>query len=407
MNIWEKGIFFFSCLLDGMIVPVMSLIYLEHGASIENLAIFITIYSVTVIVLEVPSGMMADMLGRKKIFILSHIALMVYYITTLYANSAMPLVLANLFHGVGRAFGSGSLEALLIDKTIEKQGEDNLKGINRQLIVLNSIALAAGAIGGGILGTVGTRYSVLLICIIVMEIVLLIISGIMIKEKWDRQTDRSLNENFVNQLKLIGKVLKTSDLIRIMLFMSITLAMNLTLVEVYWQQKLLYILPDNMGWFFGVVSCLGYVGLSLGSKIGEYISEKREVEKVFWVFRVLLPCVIICLGQSFSWWMFLAMYIMTYVVWGIGDLQEGTIFHRHVESEYRASMLSVKSLFVKGGCTVTSLFSSVIIHLAGLSYVWIVIPVITLLMTCVCCNVRYNARKKASPAGKGETFAGR
>ena len=135
MNVWEKGIFFFSCLLDGMIVPVMSLIYLEHGASIENLAIFITIYSITVIVLEVPSGMMADVLGRKKIFILSHIALMVYYITTLYSNSAVLLVFANLFHGIGRAFGSGSLEALLIDKAIEKQGADNLKKINSQLIV--------------------------------------------------------------------------------------------------------------------------------------------------------------------------------------------------------------------------------------------------------------------------------
>ena len=390
MNIWEKGIFFFSCLLDGMIVPVMSRIYLEHGASIENLAIFITIYSITVIILEVPSGMMADVLGRKKIFILSHIALMAYYITTLFSNSAVMLAFANLFHGVGRAFGSGSLEALLIDKAIEKEGEDNLKRINSQLIVLNSIALAVGAILGGILGTVGTGYNVLLTCIIVMEIVLLIISGIVIKEKWNRKTDRSLNENFSNQLRLIGKTMKTSDLIRIMLFMSITLAMNLTLVEVYWQQKLLHILPENMGWFFGVVSCMGYVGLSLGSKIGEYISKKIDVEKIFWIFRVLLPCVIICLGQSFNWWMFLVIYIMTYIVWGIGDLQEGTIFHRHVENEYRASMLSVKSLFVKGGCAVTSLFSSVIIHSSGLSYVWIVIPVITLLMTFVCSKVRYN-----------------
>ena len=105
MNIWEKGIFFFSCLLDGMIVPLMSLIYLKHGASIDNLAIFIAIYSLTVIVLEVPSGMLADIMGRKRIFILSHVFLTMYYMTTLFSNSALPLVFANLFHGVGRAFG--------------------------------------------------------------------------------------------------------------------------------------------------------------------------------------------------------------------------------------------------------------------------------------------------------------
>lgn len=390
MNIWEKGIFFFSCLLDGMIVPLMSLIYLKHGASIDNLAIFIAIYSLTVIVLEVPSGMLADIMGRKRIFILSHVFLIMYYMTILFSNSALPLVFANLFHGVGRAFGSGSLEALLIDKAIEKQGEDNIKRINSQILVLNSIALALGAILGGIFGTVETGYRVLLACIIVMEIILLIISGIIIKEKWDRKTGRSLHDNLISQINLMRKAMKMSDLIRTILFMSIVLAMNLTLVEVYWQQKLLHILPENMGWFYGVVSCMGYVGLSLGSKIGEYISEKRDAEKVFWVFRVLLPCVIICLGQSFNWWMFLSMYIMTCVVWGIGDLQEGTIFHRHVESEYRASMLSVKSLFVKGGCAATSLFSSMIIYFAGLTYVWIIIPVVTLIMTSVCVKMRYN-----------------
>ena len=164
MNIWEKGIFFFSCLLDGMIVPLMSLIYLKHGASIDNLAIFIAIYSLTVIVLEVPSGMLADIMGRKRIFILSHVFLIMYYMTILFSNSALPLVFANLFHGVGRAFGSGSLEALLIDKAIEKQGEDNIKRINSQILVLNSIALALGAILGGIFGTVGTGYRVLLAC---------------------------------------------------------------------------------------------------------------------------------------------------------------------------------------------------------------------------------------------------
>jgi hypothetical protein len=91
---------------------------------------------------------------------------------------------------------------------------------------------------GGILGTVGTEYRVLLACIIVMEIILLIISGIIIKEKWDRKTGRSLHDNLISLINLMGKAIKMSDLIRTMLFMSIVLAMNLTLVEVYWQQKL-------------------------------------------------------------------------------------------------------------------------------------------------------------------------
>lgn len=390
MNVWEKGVFFFSCLLDGMIVPVISLIYLSHGASIENLAIFITVYSVIVIVLEVPSGMLADVLGRKRIFILSHIFLVLYYITTLLSNAVGLLLFANIFHGIGRAFGSGSLEALLVDKELDQQGEDHLKEINSQIIILNSMGLAVGAILGGLLGTVGTQYNVLLICLIVMEAVLFAIVGVSIKEEWTKKDDRNLKEDLYVQLKQIGNAMGATDLMRVILFMSIILAMNLSLVEVYWQQNLLQILPPNMGWFFGVVSCMGYVGLSVGSKLGKLISGNRNVEKLFWTFRSLLPCVIILLGQSFHWLLFLILYVLTYIVWGIGDLQEGIIFHQNVENEYRASMLSVKSLFVKGGCAMTSLLSSLIIQLGGLAYVWIAIPFITLFITLACAKVRYN-----------------
>ena len=391
MNPWEKGIFFFSCLLDGMIVPVMSLVYLEHGASIENLALFIAIYSVTVIILEVPSGMIADLLGRKRVFLLAHIFLTVYYITTLLSHSAVLLVFANVFHGAGRAFSSGSLEALLIDKAIKKQGEEHLKVINSQMIVLNSIALAAGSILGGMLGTAGENYNVLLSFIIGMEALLFLCAGLCIKENRYRKEKR-LTEGLFQQLNMMKTAMKSSVMIKILLFMSVTLAMNLTLVEVYWQQKLMHVLPENMGWFLGLVSCMGYVGLSVGSKIGEKIAGTKDILKIFWTFRILLPLVIILLGQSFHWGMFMLLYIFTYIVWGIGDLQEGTLFHQHVESEYRASMLSVKSLFVKGGCVVTSVMSSVIIRFAGLSYVWIVIPVTTMSMIFISfftCNYFY------------------
>ena len=134
---------------------------------------------------------------------------------------------------------------------------------------------------------------------------------------------------------------------------------------------------------------MGYVGLSVGSKVGEKIAGTKDILKIFWMFRILLPCIIILLGQSFHWGMFMLLYVFTYIVWGIGDLQEGTLFHQHVESEYRASMLSVKSLFVKGGCVVTSVMSSVIIRFAGLSYVWIVIPVITMSIIFICAKVSY------------------
>ena len=55
----------------GLLAPVLSLVLLSHGATMENLSLCIGIFAVMVVVLELPSGILADLIGRKRIFLIS------------------------------------------------------------------------------------------------------------------------------------------------------------------------------------------------------------------------------------------------------------------------------------------------------------------------------------------------
>jgi len=60
-----------DALARGILVPVMSLLALEKGLTLAQLAAGLALYSAAAFLLEVPSGILADLLGRKRVFLLA------------------------------------------------------------------------------------------------------------------------------------------------------------------------------------------------------------------------------------------------------------------------------------------------------------------------------------------------
>ncbi len=136
----------------GLLAPVLSLVLLSHGATLENLSLCIGIFAVMVVVLELPSGIMADLIGRKRIYLLSACFMMANYILLMFSSHFLMLAAACAMQGIGRAFSSGSIEALEIETYLREQEGRNLEKINSTMAVTDSVGLALGSITGGVLG---------------------------------------------------------------------------------------------------------------------------------------------------------------------------------------------------------------------------------------------------------------
>ena len=57
--------------------PVFAVIYLDFGMTLEQFAILNSIWAATIILAEVPSGALSDIIGRKKMIVTAGILMVV------------------------------------------------------------------------------------------------------------------------------------------------------------------------------------------------------------------------------------------------------------------------------------------------------------------------------------------
>ena len=66
-------LYFLNSFTQGFIAPILTLLLCLHGANITTAAMFLSLYTIAVVVTEVPSGILSDYIGRKKILTLSQV----------------------------------------------------------------------------------------------------------------------------------------------------------------------------------------------------------------------------------------------------------------------------------------------------------------------------------------------
>lgn len=97
------------------------------------------------VISEVPSGVLADLIGRKKVLILSFMVLSVGLYLASFASSFIWIVVGITLAGIGHSCYSGTNEALVFDSLKEKNQSDRYGGVISRM---NAVAWAAPAICG-------------------------------------------------------------------------------------------------------------------------------------------------------------------------------------------------------------------------------------------------------------------
>ena len=80
-----------------------------RGIGLAEVGLALGIYSLTVVALEVPTGGLADAVGRKRVALVAFALAALYNLAFLFAFSFPTLLLAMILYGVSRALSSLSL----------------------------------------------------------------------------------------------------------------------------------------------------------------------------------------------------------------------------------------------------------------------------------------------------------
>ncbi len=93
------------------IVPLIGVFLLANDFSLSDASLFFLCLSVTVIIFEVPSGMLADRIDTRHVLVISRIAKLLAFVSLLFAHTLPLLCLSGVLWGIASAFDSGALQS--------------------------------------------------------------------------------------------------------------------------------------------------------------------------------------------------------------------------------------------------------------------------------------------------------
>lgn len=397
-------IMFLNSYLTGLLTPVLSLALIEKGASLSNLSIILGLYALSVILLELPSGIMADVFGRKKTYLLSLVSFALSFSLLFAGRGFFVLCIVMALYGLGRALGSGSFDALFIDYYIDNYGKQKLHNITTRLSVLEALGLSSGALSGGffpeislkLLPSIGT-YDLNILVRIILTFVVILLAVFSISENVHKDNKEliSIKQHIKNSSSFIFKN-ATINCIFLSVFST---GFFLSALETYWQPHFITLLTDDSSTrLLGLMAFLYLGAAMLGSILSNKTIRKYKfnLRKMYLLMRGAIAILLILTALQTNVPMFIAFYSSIYLVFGVANIPEGVILNHETPNEIRASVLSVKSLTMQIGGLSGSLLYSILIRFMSIPAIWIIAALLVLLTISLMARKLIRAEEAAS-----------
>jgi MFS family permease len=135
----------------GLATPITVLLAQARGLSLAEIGLLFTVHGMVVMVLELPTGGLADVLGRRPVVVVGALLHLVSCLVYATASTFLGFLVGVLLLGIGRALDSGPVEAWYVD-TVHRidPAADVAPGLSWHSAA-DGGGLAVGAIVGGLL----------------------------------------------------------------------------------------------------------------------------------------------------------------------------------------------------------------------------------------------------------------
>ncbi|MBN2050028.1 MAG: MFS transporter [Spirochaetales bacterium] len=381
---FHQGFHWFS---SGLLIPVITLLQLEKGLTLLQVGLNMAVYSGVVLILELPTGGLADTIGRKRVYLLSRVFQIIAGVFFLAAGS-FPLVLAGFAAlGVSRALSSGSMDAYFID-ALESAGTG--QDLQRPLALMGMfvpLGLAAGSLLGGWLPMslgpmmvrygVGDIYSANVATALLFTILQLLFTVLVIHEAPRPGTEEPTKG--INRFKTIflTGIAEGFRNRRVFLLLLTTLAWGLAIagLEQLWQPRVKSFLTEDSGtMIFGLLSTGYFAASALGSLMSIPLSRLlgNRHGRTMVLLRLIMGGLFILLSRTAAIGSFTVFYLLTFLANGSAESPHAALFNRNISANRRATMLSLDSLFLMAGGAVGSLYAGFVAERISIGASWLI-----------------------------------
>jgi MFS family permease len=332
-NFWK--VFSLKFLGDFLpIAPVLILYYTANGLNSTQIFTIQAIFHLAVLLLEVPSGYLADVVGRRRTLVLGALFFPLGLAIYTAGRSFAAFILAEVVLAVSVSMRSGCDSALIFDSLRQLKREGEYKRFEGKCALVARTGTAVSSVAGGLLAAVFLRLPFLFNVGSALFMPALALS----LAEPEREKRRSQNP-LRDILRICHFCLKQPHIRPVVLFCGLLVASQLTAL---WAYFLLYQeLGIGVGWF-GVLFAVFQLAGALGGSRSHAFSERFGAMAALFL-ALLSPVFFVLLGLLPSIWL-LPLVPANAFLWNLAYPVLLERLNLAVGSDVRATVLSLAAM---------------------------------------------------------------
>ncbi|UCE21622.1 MAG: MFS transporter [Candidatus Aminicenantes bacterium] len=332
-NLWKIYIYRFLNEF-WLVLPILIPYYEANRLNSTQIFTIQAAYALSILLMEIPSGYLADVIGRKKTLILGACFLPVGIGVYVFTHSFATFILAEFIIAIGNSMRSGCDSALIYDTLIQLKEEAEYKKFEGRSFYYTRVGTAISSILGGVTALISLRvpfYINMGVCLFMIPFALLLIEPK--REKLKAQSP------FKDILK-ISRLSFSHKQLRLLMLLT-ALLMSTGAIGI-WAYFLYY---ESIGisiGFFGVLMAAFQLSAAVSSRQAHTL-EKFLGQRQSLLILLLMALTFVLLG-IFQSLVLIPLILLNAFLMGFGFPLLMDHMNRLIESKIRATVLSVANM---------------------------------------------------------------
>src|SRR5215217_2876666 len=370
----------------GLVLPFLVLTPVARGLELDAVGAVFAVHSAVLIALEVPSGALADSLGRRRV-LLAGAALTAASLAAFAVAQSVPAFMASVAAlGAGRALISGALEAWYVDSLRALDPVAPLaRGLSRGTAA-EGVAMALGALSGGALVALAdpasvadgalAGYGLAALVGACAALVYLGAVAMLVHEPARATALHETGHSIARRVRIVFATARAeaaaSVTVRVILTTAVAFGFAMSAVELLWQPHLADLVGSGRrhGFAFGTLAAASMLAVAVGAASSPRLRRGLGLRVGYLSALGLVAVSTALLGAPEAAPGFVALYLVTYLSYGLVEPMHAELLNDAVGSDARATLISGESLSAQGGALVANLTVGALAAAEGTASAW-------------------------------------
>jgi len=367
-----------TTLAQSLIWGVNTLFLLSVGLDIFQVMLVNAAYTVAQVIFEVPTGVVADTIGRRVSYLLAVGVILVS--TLLYVGFGLagyglwPFAAASALLGVGYTFYTGAVDAWMVDALHSVGYEGRLEPIFARYGITFGIFMLIGTTLGGLLGQVDLWIPYVARAVVLVPAFLL---GLLVMRDLGFKGRPLTLGSFGGETRRIATEGVTYGLrdkvVRFIMFSSLVQGVFFMYGFYSWQKYFLDLLGRDLVWVTGVIAALvGLTQIFGNLLVGRITARVPDRGLILMVCSGVTTVAVIGAALVQQFWIAVPLYLVSTIAFGISMPVKQGWLNARIPSEQRATIISLDALFGDGGSTVGQVGLGYLSQAVSIPVAWLV-----------------------------------